>query len=153
MVDRAAACGLVAEVSWELELIVLDQSGAEVGDPTRSPPVLKPAMFDNRCWSALTPAVEAEAIAGLVAALAAGDVPVDHVCAELGPGCLELAIEHGPAVRAADDATLAKLFTKAYYAGGDRRPRSWPSWARASPAWAATRACRFRRPPTGGRWS
>jgi glutamine synthetase len=116
MVDRAAACGLVAEVGWELELIVLDQSGAEVGDPTRSPPVLRPAMFDNRCWSALTPAVEAEAIAGLVAALAAGDVPVDHVCAELGPGCLELALEHGPAVRAADDATVAKLFTKAYYA-------------------------------------
>jgi glutamine synthetase len=114
MVDRAAACGLVPEVGWEFELIVLDQSEAELRGGG-GPAGLRPAMVANRCWSALTPAVEAEAIGGLLATLAAGDVPVDHVCAELGPGCLELATEHRPAVRSADDAALAKLFAKAYY--------------------------------------
>lgn len=116
MVDRAAACGLIPEVGWEFELIVLDQTEAELHGGGL-PVALRPAMVANRCWSALTPAVEAEAIGGLLAILAAGDVPVDHVCSELGPGCLELATEHRPAVRSADDAALAKLFTKAYYAG------------------------------------
>jgi glutamine synthetase len=60
--------------------------------------------------------VQSEVLADLCATLAAGDVPVDHVCAELGPGCLELATEHRPALRSADDAALAKLFTKAFYA-------------------------------------
>ena len=77
---------------------------------------LRPAMASNRCWSALTPAVQSEALAGLCETLAAGGVPVDHLCAELGPGCLELATEHRPALRSADDAALAKLFTKAFYA-------------------------------------
>jgi glutamine synthetase len=116
MVARAAACGLVAEVGWEFELIVLDQSDLDAppGVTGRNP--LQPAMASNRCWSALTPAVQSEALAGLCATLRAGDVPVDHVCAELGPGCLELATEHRPALRSADDAALAKLFTKAFYA-------------------------------------
>jgi glutamine synthetase len=114
MVDRAAACGLVPEVGWEFELIVLDQTEAALRRGGFQE-VLRPAMVANRCWSALTPAVEAEAIGGLLATLAAGDIPVDHVCAELGPGCLELATEHRPAVRSADDAALAKVFTKAYY--------------------------------------
>jgi glutamine synthetase len=34
----------------------------------------------------------------------------------LGPGCLELATEHRPADRAADDTAWGKLFTKAYFA-------------------------------------
>ena len=108
-----APSGLVAEVGWEFELIVLDHTdvAARLGADG-----LRPAMGDNRCWSALTPAVETEVLAGLSAALAAGDVPVDHICAELGPGCLELATEHRPALRSADDAALAKVFTKAFFA-------------------------------------
>ncbi len=115
MVERAAALGLVAEVGWEFELIVLDGSS-----PGRSPDLmshpLRPALADNRCWSALTPAVAAQSVAELVSVLTAGGVPVDHVCAELGPGCLELATEHRSAVRSADDAAFAKLLTKAFYA-------------------------------------
>jgi len=113
LVDRASACGLLAEVGWEFELIVLDQSDAAARLDADG---LRPAMSDNRCWSALTPAVETETFSGLSATLAAGEVPVDHICAELGPGCLELATEHRPALRSADDAALAKVFTKAFFA-------------------------------------
>ncbi len=105
MVERAAACGLAADVGWEFETIVFEDVEA-----------LVPAMRENRCWSSLTSAVEAEVLVGLVETLAVGEVPVDHVCGELGPGCLELALEHRPAERSADDAALAKLFTKAYFA-------------------------------------
>ena len=117
MVERAAACGLVAEVGWEFELIVLEHTSSTSATVGRAPTACMPAMGDNRCWSALTPAVESRGHRGTVRdALAAGDVPVDHCCAELGPGCLELATEHRPALRSADDAALAKLFTKAFFA-------------------------------------
>ncbi len=88
---------------------------------TRRHDPVTPAMAANRCWSALTPAIEGEALGGLVDTLGAGDVPVDHVCAELGPGCLEIATAPEDAVRSADSAALAKLYTKAYFAREGRR--------------------------------
>ena len=113
MVDRLAASGLACEVGWEFECIVLEATPALESGELHS---LTPVLPANRCWSAQTMATDAELIGGWVTALSDGDVPVDHVCAELGPGCLELAPEHRPAGRAADDAAWGKLFTKAYFA-------------------------------------
>jgi glutamine synthetase len=104
MVERAEAVGLSALVGWEFECIVLDPGSST------------PAMPANRCWSALTPAIEDEALGALIDTLTAGAVPVDHVCAELGPGCLEIATAAEEAVRSADSAALAKLYTKASFA-------------------------------------
>jgi glutamine synthetase len=113
MADRLAALGLTCEVGWEFECIVFasapDTESGELG-------ALAPIMPGNRCWSSQTMATDAGVIGGWVSALSDGDVPIDHVCAELGPGCLELATEHRSALRAADDAAWAKLFTKAYFA-------------------------------------
>jgi glutamine synthetase len=116
MVARLAASGLAAEVGWEFECILL-ASTPELGSGERAG--LQPAMPANRCWSAQTMATEAEALGGWSAALEEGDVAVDHICGELGPGCLELALEHRPALRAADDAAWAKIFTKAFFAHRD----------------------------------
>ena len=81
----------------------------------------QPVMAANRCWSALTMATEEEELRNLVGTLEAGAIPVDHVCAELGPGCLEIATAPEPALRAADSAALAKVYTKAYFARAGRR--------------------------------
>jgi glutamine synthetase len=113
MVERLAASGLAAEVGWEFECIVLESNPTLESGELHS---LTPIMPANRCWSSLTMATDAAVIGGLTTALSDGDVPIDHVCAELGPGCLELATEHRPAIRAADDAAWGKLFTKAYFA-------------------------------------
>ena len=80
-----------------------------------------PVMAANRCWSALTMATEDEELGNLVGTLEAGAIPVDHVCAELGPGCLEIATGPEPALRAADSAALAKVYTKAHFARAGRR--------------------------------
>ena len=111
LVERAADSGVVARVGWEFECIVLEET-----DPH---PV--PAMRDNRCWSALTMATEEEDLAALVGTLEAGGVRVDHVCAELGPGCLEIALAPDEPRSAADHAALAKLYTRAFYARQDRQ--------------------------------
>ena len=113
MTDRLAAVGLTCEVGWEFECLVLASTpGLESGESR----LLAPVMPANRCWSSQTMATDAALVGGWVTALSDGDVPVDHVCAELGPGCLELATEHRSALRAADDAAWAKVFTKAYFA-------------------------------------
>ena len=109
MVDRAAAVGIEAQVGWEFECIVLEGDG--VGEPG-----LVAAMPKNRCWSATTMAEEASLLDALADTLAGGDVPLDHLCAELGPGCLEIALGPEPAVRSADSAALAKVYTKAFFA-------------------------------------
>ncbi|HEY1651702.1 MAG TPA: hypothetical protein VGG09_07445 [Acidimicrobiales bacterium] len=111
LAERAAASGLLARVGWEFECIVLDKVAP---DPV-------PAMGDNRCWSALTMATQEEDLAELVATLERGGIAVDHVCAELGPGCLEIALSPEHALRAADAAALAKLYTKAHYARQERQ--------------------------------
>jgi glutamine synthetase len=108
LVDRASQAGVEARVGWEFECIVLD------GWPGTLGPI--PAMGSNHCWSAQTMGAEAESLDRLVAVLGDGAVPLDHVCAELGPGCLEIATRPEPAVRSADSAALAKLYTKAHFA-------------------------------------
>jgi glutamine synthetase len=105
LVRRAAASGIEAQVGWEFECLVFEQMATGT-----------PAMTENRCWSALTVATEDEILAGLVDTLARGAVPIDHLCAELGPGCLEIALAPEAALRSADSAALAKLYTKAYFA-------------------------------------
>jgi len=115
MVERAASIGLVAEVGWETECIVLEPSQGSPDPLIASPTPWLPA---NRCWSARTPAAEAETLRELTALLEEGAVPVDHTCSELGPGCLELAVAPRGAVRSADDAALLKVFAKAFF---DRR--------------------------------
>jgi glutamine synthetase len=113
MVARLASAGLVCDIGWEYECILLESTAALASGETSG---LEPALPDNRCWSSQTMATEAATIEGWTSALAGGDVTVDHICAELGPGCLELALEHRGALRAADDAAWAKIFTKAFFA-------------------------------------
>ncbi len=121
LVERAGAAGLEARVGWEFECIVLE--GGVPGAPPAAGSVRSggatrtAAMAVNRCWSALTLATEDEMLARLVSTLNHGAVPVDHLCAELGPGCLEVVTGPEPALTSADSAALAKLYTKAFFAG------------------------------------
>jgi glutamine synthetase len=119
MVAMADAAGLGLRAAWEFECIVLDPQDSRSGTDRRAP--VTPAMKANHCWSALTPAIEDDALRRLVDTLIAGGVPVDHVCAELGPGCLEIATAPEDPVRSADSAALAKLYTKASFAGSGRK--------------------------------
>ena len=114
MVELAASSGFGASAAWEFECIVLDSALDPSGSPT-------PVMPANRCWSALTMATEEEELGRLVGTLEAGAIPIDHVCAELGPGCLEIATAPEPTLQSADSAALAKVYTKAHFARAGRR--------------------------------
>jgi glutamine synthetase len=113
MVDRLDGAALTGAVGWEFECIILESTPGETSGEESA---IRPAMPANRCWSAQTMASHAASMGEWTTTLGGGGVPVDHVCAELGPGCLELALEHRAPVRAADDAAWGKVFTKAYFA-------------------------------------
>jgi glutamine synthetase len=68
----------------------------------------------NRCWSGLTMASHADLLRDLDGTLAVGDVHLDHLCAELGPGCLELATSPRDPLTAAGDLAFLKVYTRAW---------------------------------------
>lgn len=111
-IERARALGFEAFGAAEFEFIILDETPATL--VAKGFDTLETHAQENRCWSGLYPAAGAAFIREYDQCLRAGDIPLHHVCAELGPGCLEAALPVRPMAAAADDSALFKLFTKAF---------------------------------------
>lgn len=109
---RAHEMGFEALGATEFEFIILSETPTSaVAKAYRELTTHAP---ENRCWSGLYPASGATFLRSYDAFLHAADVPLHHLCAELGPGCLEAALLTRPVAVAADDAILFKLYTKAF---------------------------------------
>jgi len=111
-IARAQALGIDAWGAAEFEFIVLDETPASIA--AKQYDGLNTFAAENRCWSGLFPASGAALIRDYEDYLRAGDIPLHHICSELGPGCLEAALPVRPLARAADDSALFKLYTKAF---------------------------------------
>lgn len=111
LVEKAEGMGLVPYAGFEFEVIFLDEDGQSLRE--KGWRNVDPAMLHNRCWSAVAPASDADFLAYVQDQLRAAGITLDHHCMELGPGCVEYTLGTDPIVKAADDATLFKDFTKA----------------------------------------
>ncbi len=111
-IARARALGFEPLGAAEFEFILLDETPASLA--AKHFEQLQTHAQENRCWSGLYPAAGAELLRDYDLCLRAGDIPLHHICSELGPGCLEAALPVRPLGTAADDAALFKLFTKAF---------------------------------------
>ncbi len=111
LVEKAASLGLKAIAGFEYETIFLDEDGTTLRQKDWGE--LDPALPHNRCWSGVAPAADAGFLAGVHEQLSACHIPIDHHCMELGPGCVEYTLAPEPILKAADDAALFKIFTKA----------------------------------------
>lgn len=110
---QAAELGIGIEGASEFELIILDQAPDELlGTDFLS---LIEAGAENRCWSGSYPASGADLFAEYEAMLIRAEIPPHHLCSELGPGCIEVAMPQRPLMRAADDAALFKLFSRSFF--------------------------------------
>jgi len=111
LLDKAAEMGFRALGGFEFETIYLAEDGASLrGKDWRG---LVPAFPHNRCWSGVAPAADAGVLAEIHTGLEAAGIDLHHHCAELGPGCFEYSLGPSPFLKAADDAALFKIFTKA----------------------------------------
>jgi glutamine synthetase len=109
---RASGLGFEVLGASEFEFIILDETPASAS--AKAYQDLATHAQENRCWSGLYPASGATFLREYDAFLRNADVPLHHLCAELGPGCLEAALPVRPLAAAADDAALFKLYTKAF---------------------------------------
>lgn len=110
--ERARALGFEPLGASEFEFILLAETPASA--KAKAYEGLDTHAQENRCWSGLYPASGAAFLRDYDALLRRGDIPLHHLCAELGPGCLEAALPVRPLLTAADDAALFKLYTKAF---------------------------------------
>ena len=78
----------------EFEFIVLNETPATLA--AKAYDDITTQAQENRCWSGLYPAADAGFIRDFDQCLQCGDIPLHHLCAELGPGCLEAALPVRP---------------------------------------------------------
>lgn len=111
-IERAKSMGFSALGAAEFEFIIL----AETPDSLTHKQYEGLATYaqENRCWSGLYPASGASFLREYDQCLKRADIPLHHMCAELGPGCLEASLPTRDLATAADDSALFKLFTKAF---------------------------------------
>lgn len=111
-IARAQAAGHEAVAAFEFEFIVLEETAETLRNKGFTD--LAPFAADNRCWSGLTAATQADFVAELEALLRSADIDLYALGVELGPGCFEATLRHKAAMRAADDAAFFRMFTKAF---------------------------------------
>ena len=111
-VERAAAMGFKVHAALEFEFFVLAENAASLREKGFDNPI--PYPRDNRCWSGVTAATHAQFVADLEATMRRLDVPLYSLGLELGPGCFEATLDCRDALRAADDAAIFKMYTKAF---------------------------------------
>ena len=111
--ERAAHHGFKVRAAFEFEWLVFDEDAKSLRNKGWSG--LDPFAPDNRCWDAQSAAINATVVAELQATLEAADIGVFGLGMELGAGCLEATLAATDGLRAADDAALFKLATRAFF--------------------------------------
>ena len=111
--EKASRFGLHVRAAFEFEWLVFDEDAKSVRRKGWNG--LDAFAPDNRCWDAQSAAINAEVVAELQSTLEAADVGLFGLGMELGAGCLEATLAATEAWRAADEAALFKLATRAFF--------------------------------------
>ncbi len=111
VINKARDLGFEAFAGFEYETIFLAEDGASLR--AKNWQTLQPALPHNRCWSGVAPAADTTLLKFVHDQLRACHINLAHYCMELGPGCVEYCLGPDPLLKAADDAALFKVFTKA----------------------------------------
>ncbi len=111
-IEKARTLGFGVRAALEFEFFVLEEDAASL----RESGFMRLAAFarDNRCWAGESAAGHAGFVRELREALDLGGVKLLSLGLELGPGCFEATLRAQDPLRAADDAAVFKMFTKAF---------------------------------------
>lgn len=109
-IERAGRMGFAAEAACEFEFFLFDETPDSIRDKHyRDLHSITPGFFG---YSVLRSSVHVEFYQQLLGLCEAMRFPLEGLHTETGPGVLEAAIDHSPALEAADRASLFKTFTK-----------------------------------------
>ena len=107
---RAEDMGFSARAAAEFEFFMFNESPDSLREKDfRDPQPMTPGNFG---YSVLRNSTHADLYHQLLDTCRAMGMPLEGLHTETGPGVLEAALEHSTALRAADNATLFKTFTK-----------------------------------------
>ncbi len=110
---RAAAQGCGVRAAFEFEWLVFDETAYSLR--AKHYGALDAWAPDNRCWDAQSAAVNADVVVAQQAMLEAADIGLFGLGMELGSGCMEATLAATDGLRAADDALLFKLVSRAFF--------------------------------------
>ncbi len=110
VLDRYSARGWQVMAATELEFYLVDDSGKTLA-PARSPLTGKPMHSTDILSLGALDAFDAF-FTDLYAASSDMDLPAQAAISEGGPGQFEINLNHGPALKAADDAMLFKTLVR-----------------------------------------
>jgi glutamine synthetase len=130
VLKRASALGYAVESAVEFEFFVFEETPRSVREKGYRD--LKPITPGYFGYSVLRSSVHADFYAELLRQCDQMGIPIEGLHTETGPGVLEAAITHSPALEAADRAALFKTFTKVL-----AQKRGWMAsfMAKWSPSW------------------
>jgi len=110
IVTRAETMGYAAEAACEFEFFLFDETPDSVREKGfRNLDSITPGFFG---YSMLRNSVYSEFYEELLTTCNGMRFPLEGLHTETGPGVLEAALEHAPALEAADQASLFKTYTK-----------------------------------------
>jgi glutamine synthetase len=110
VIERAAAAGFSAAAAFEYEFFVFDETPESVREKGyRNLKPFTPGMFG---YSMLRSGVHADLYHQLLTAMEELEADIEGLHTETGPGVVEAALCHRPALDAADRAALFKTYTK-----------------------------------------
>jgi len=110
ILERAAAAGFSVEAAFEYEFFVFEETPESVREKGyRNLKPLTPGMFG---YSMLRSGVHADLYHQLATAMEELEADIEGLHTETGPGVVEAALSHRPALEAADRAALFKTYTK-----------------------------------------
>jgi glutamine synthetase len=130
VVAKAENMGFSARVACEFEFFLFDETPDSVREKNyQNLSTISPGFFG---YSVLRNSVFSDFYQELLATCRSMRFPLEGLHTETGPGVLEAAIMHAPAVEAADQAALFKTFTKIL-----AQKRGWMAtfMAKWSPEW------------------
>ncbi len=130
VIERGRELGFQAQVGFEYEFFVFDESSQSVRDKHyRKLNPMAPGFFG---YSVLRNSVHSDFYRELLAICESMNFPLEGLHEETGPGVLEAAIAVDEALAAADKAALFKTFTKVL---AQRQERMATFMAKWSPDW------------------
>lgn len=111
-IERARALGFGVKAALEFEVILLAETAESLRAKNFDNLLAMPR--DNYCWSGITAATQAPLVADWEKTVRALEIELYSLGLELGPGCFEATLKATDPMRAADDAALFKLYSKAF---------------------------------------
>lgn len=126
VLDRAEKSGFVLQLAFEYEFFLFDEDSHSIREKNyQDLRPITPGMFG---YSIIRNSQESDAFNSFMDYCIDMDMPLEGLHCETGPGVWEAAIQYGKGMRAVDNASLFKTFSKVFFKKMGMLPTFMARW-------------------------